>query len=116
MKKCTLLLGVIVIEKNLRFIALGLVIIILVILLSGIFRQRGRVDDIGKQLNQAGANQQSITEQIGESQAGAGAIQESINKAEQSANVLAGEQQEAGEIIAECQSIIARIRARGERD
>lgn len=99
-----------------RYIALGFAIFLLASLLCGIFRQRGRTDDIGKQLDQAGTNQQSISNQIDGAQAGAGAIQESIDKAEQSANGLAGEQQEAGEIIADCKSIIARIRARGERN
>lgn len=81
------------------------------------------VQEVERQLERAGENQretQAVAGDIAETAtnitAGVGRAEEAVRGAEQINSDLAGESDRAGELIAECQSILAGIRKRGETD
>ena len=71
------------------------------------------VADVSNELGQAGTNISNATAGISEAQGHAGNIEAGINSAQESAGYIQSTATESAGIIAECKSIIERIRSRG---
>ena len=74
------------------------------------------VDAVRKQLDAAGSNQQTITSGIENAAGTAGRSEEAINNADAAAERIESVQRTAAAIIADSQSIIRTVRARGTRE
>lgn len=72
------------------------------------------INDVREQLDAAGSNQQSITAGIESATGTAGRSEESINNADAAAERIESGQRTAAAIIADCQSIVRTVRARGK--
>lgn len=74
------------------------------------------IDEVRDQLEQAGHTQSEITSRSAGAESTAQDISRGLQQAEDSAGRIDGELKDAGEIIAECQSILAAVRSRGKEE
>lgn len=105
--------------KNRIYIIVGVLAILLcaVALRScGVHDNGSRADEVREQLDAAGSNQQTITAEIENAAETAGRSEEAINNADAAAERIESGQREAGAIIADCQSIVKAVRARGKSE
>lgn len=103
--------------KNRNYLIAGVFVILLCALAlrsCGLHDNGSGADAIREQLNAAGGNQQSITAGIENAAGTAGRSEEAINNADAAAERIESGQREAGAIIADCQSIVRTVRARGK--
>lgn len=103
------------IKPYFNFIFLAIGAILFVLLCRGyLYHDGAGVDTIRKQLDEAGANQQSIGAGITESTEQAQDIREEIASVRGQLGSLADQEQSAGSIIADCKQILAGVRKRGK--
>ena len=88
-----------------------------------LLHQGGGADEIGEELDTAAGVQQEVTAELGSAEDTAaditGAITESqgaVQQAGAAADRVEGQVQSSGELIADCQRILAEVRARGKTD
>ena len=107
-------------EKSSNRLYIGIIIVALAFCAAYFLRSCGLHDNgsgadaVREQLNAAGSNQQSITAGIENAAGTAGKSEEAINNADAAAERIESGQREAGAIIADCQSIVKAVRARGK--
>ena len=73
-------------------------------------------ESIGNELEQAGTNISNAEAGIGQAENHAGNVEAGIGNAQESADYLQGTVSTSTELIGQCQSIIERIRSRGETE
>lgn len=103
--------------KSRNYIIAGVFVILLCALAlrsCGVQDNGSRADEVRNQLDAAGSNQQSITAGIENAAETAGRSEEAINNADAAAERIESGQREAAAIIADCQSIVRTVRARGK--
>lgn len=103
--------------KSRNYIIAGVLVILLCTLAlrgCGVHDNGSGADAVREQLNAAGNNQQSITAGIENAAGAAERSEEAINNADAAAERIESGQREAGAIIADCQSIVRAVRARGK--
>ena len=103
--------------KSRTYIIAGVFVILLCALAlrsCGVHDNGNGADAVGEQLNAAGSNQQRITAGIENAAGAAGRSEKAINNADAAAERIESGQREAGAIIADCQSIVRAVRARGK--
>ena len=105
--------------KSRNYIIAGVLVILLcafALRSCGLHDNGSRADEVRNQLNAAGSNQQSITAGIENAAGTADRSEEAINNADAAAERIESGQREAAAIIADCQSIIRTVRARGKSE
>lgn len=103
--------------KGRNYIIAGVFVILLCALAlrsCGVHDNGSRADEVRSQLDAAGSNQQTITAGIENAAGTAGRSEEAINNADAAAEQIESGQRTAAAIIADCQSIVRTVRARGK--
>lgn len=103
--------------KGRNYIIAGVFVILLCALTlrsCGVHDNGNGADAVRNQLDTAGSNQQSITAGIENAAGTAGRSEAAINNADAAAERIESGQREAAAIIADCQSIVRTVRARGK--
>lgn len=103
--------------KNRNYLIAGVLVLLFCAVAMrscGLHDNGSGADEVRNQLDAAGSNQQSITAGIKNAAGTAGRSEEAINNADAAAERIESGQREAGAIIADCQSIVRAVRARGK--
>ena len=113
-------------NKEMAALIIGVLIILVVVFSAGYMLGVERTKDIysngsgaagvGEQIEQAGTDIQHAADGIKEAQGTADAISGTIKDAQSTADYIHGTAKTSTELIGQCQSIIERIRSRGETE